>query len=97
MRKATKGNSMKACPDFLLKEIAGDYMLIPVGKQYVDFAAMITLNETGAFLWKCLQEDCSQQQLVSALCGEYEIDEATAQSDVSAFVEMLSSNGMLQE
>ena len=43
---------MKIKSDFLLKKVADSYVVVPVGKATVSFNGMITLNETGAFLWE---------------------------------------------
>ena len=42
---------MKVKEDFLLREVAGCYVVVPVGKATVDFNGMLNLNDTGAFLW----------------------------------------------
>ncbi len=44
---------------------------------------MISLNGAGAFLWKQLAEDKTEQELLSAMLEEYETDEATAKADIS--------------
>ena len=51
---------MKLKDGFLLKEIAGSWVVVPVGEQVVDFQMMITLNETGAFLWEKLKNKVSK-------------------------------------
>ena len=56
---------------------------------------MITLNDTGAFLWEHLAEDTNESALVAALLAEYDVDEATARNAVNAFVEKLNANGFL--
>lgn len=43
---------MKINDGFSLRKVADSYVIIPVGDNLVDFSAMITINETGAFLWK---------------------------------------------
>jgi hypothetical protein len=58
---------------------------------------MITLNHSGAFLWTCLQQDTTEQQMVSALLQEYDVDEVLAKKDVAAFTENLRSHGLLEE
>ena len=49
----------------------------------------LSLNETGAVLWKTLEKGATKEQLVKALLAEYDVDEATAEKDVSAFIEKL--------
>lgn len=88
---------MKIKKGFLLKEIAGSYVVVPVGEDLVDFSLMITINETGAFLWNCLAEDKTEQQLVELLKSEYEgaTDEQLA-SDVAEFVAILKENNIVE-
>lgn len=42
---------MKVEKEFVLREIAGDYIIIPTGKTVLDFNGLITVNEVGASLW----------------------------------------------
>ncbi len=86
---------MKIKSGFLLKEIAGDFVVVPVDSNFVDFGAMMTLNESGAFLWNCLLSDTTVDQLAEKLAGEYEVDIVTAREDISGFVEKLSQKGLL--
>ena len=55
---------MKVEKDFVLREIAGDYVIIPTGKTVLAFNGLITVNEVGADLWKMLQSDVSFEDLV---------------------------------
>ena len=52
---------------FMLKEVAGTNIVVPVGENTVDFNAMITLNESGAFLWQQLEKECSMADLVKVM------------------------------
>ena len=61
----------------------------------MDMNMMITLNETGAFLWEKLQEETDEAGLVTALLAEYDVDEPTAKQAVANFVAKLSDNGFL--
>lgn len=90
-----EGEQMRLKEGFLLKKVAGDYVVIPTGNSMIDFKAMITLNETGAFLWEALQTEKNIQQLVEALLGEYEVDEETASRDACEFVNLLKEKNLL--
>ena len=85
---------MKIKNGFVLKEIADNFVVVPVGEDLVDFSLMITINETGAFLWNCLAEDRSEAELVELLKNEYEGASDTA--DVSEFVSLLKENNVLE-
>ena len=39
---------MKVQNEFVLREIAGDYVIIPTGKTVLSFNGLITVNEVGA-------------------------------------------------
>ena len=42
---------MKLKEDFLLRQVADTWVVMPIGQEMLDFNGMLTLNETGAFLW----------------------------------------------
>ena len=56
---------------------------------------IITINETGAFLWKTLENEVLEEDLIKALTDEYDVDEETAKKDVFAFIEKLKSAELL--
>ena len=88
---------MKIKEGFILKEIAGSFVVVPVGDDLVDFTLMITTNETGAFLWNCLSQHRSEQELVAMLKAEYEgADDAQLEADVAEFVATLKENNVLE-
>lgn len=85
---------MKLKEGFLLRTVAGQTVVLPTGDE-LDLNMMITLNDTGAFLWERLNEETSEDALVQALLGEYDVDEATARTAVVNFVKKLDDNGFL--
>ena len=88
---------MKIEKEFILREIAGDYIIVPVGKTALEFNGMITVNETGAFLWELLEREHSVQSLVDAMTAEYEVDGAQAEKDINAFLDHLRNANALVE
>ena len=55
---------MRVDDGFVLREIAGDYVIIPTGKTVLDFNGMITVNEVGVSIWKMLQEETTFENIV---------------------------------
>jgi len=82
---------MKLKDGFLLREVAGETVVIPTGDT-MDLNMMITLNETGKFLWQRLETGAEEGELVAALLSEYDVDEATAKAHVAAFVGKLKEH-----
>lgn len=85
---------MKLKDGFLLRTIAGQTVVLPSGGD-LDLNMMITLNDTGAFLWEKLQQETDEAALVAALLAEYDVDEPRAAAAVSAFVKKLEDNQFL--
>lgn len=80
----------------MLREIAGEYILIPVGPMAMKVHGMIGLTESGVLLWKKLQEDCTEAELIDSLLNEYEVDRETAARDVRTFLEKMDQVGILE-
>ena len=87
---------MKVKDGFMLHEVAGSFVAVPLGKAQVAFGGMLTLTPVGAFLWKKLEADTDEDALTKAVLAEYEVDEATARRDVHAFLEKLRAHGLLE-
>ena len=87
---------MKLKEGFLLRQIAGQTVVLPT-RGDLNLNMMITLNETGAFLWQQLQKETDEAALIAALLQEYAVDEATAAASVTGFVQKLQKNKFLEE
>ena len=79
---------MKIKRGFLLRTIGGSNVVVPVGSRSVDFNGMMTLNETGAFLWKQLENGAEEEELVQALINACEppVDPQEVRESVAAFL-----------
>lgn len=88
---------MRISDQFILRQIAGEYIIIPTGQTTLKFNGMITVNEQGAFLWEALKEEITEDALVEAVLAEYDTDRKTAQADVAEFLEVLRQKRILNE
>ena len=87
---------MKIKKGFVVREVGGETVVVPVGAMSKTFHGMINLNETGAFLWRFYQTEHSVEEGVKALLAEYEVEESLAQNDVEKFVNTLTANGFAE-
>ena len=85
---------LKLKEGFVLRHVGDETIVIPSGDE-LELNMMITLNETGEFLWTRIQEGTTEEALVAALLAEYDVDEATALKCVKNFVEKLNGHGFL--
>jgi len=86
---------MKLKENFALRQVADTWVVLPLGEKTLDFSAMLKLNDSGALLWKVLENGGSPEDLVSALTAEYEVSADRARTDVDAFLEKLIQAGCI--
>lgn len=86
---------MHVYPGFLIREIAGECIVIPSGAAAQQISGLLSLNGSGKLLFELLQTDQSEQALAQALVDSYEVDIPTAQKDVAEFLAILEENGVL--
>ena len=85
---------MKLKDGLVMREVAGEYVVLNANAD-VDLHGIVTLNETGATLWNCLQQEGERADLTAALLNEYDVDEKTAMDAAAAFVEKLKERNLL--
>lgn len=88
---------MKIKSGFKLRSVAGQNIVVPIGDAAIDFNGMISLNESGAFLFKALLEDTTEEALVSALFDGYDVSLECAKGDVAAFLNKMREAKLLDE
>ena len=82
---------MKRNPDFMLRDVAGKSVLVPVGKAAAAFPGMITVNPAGKFIWELLEKPHTLDEVVRAMMERYEVSEETARADAKTFLSRLMS------
>lgn len=87
---------MKIKDGFMLRELADQWIVVPVGSRVIDFNGIMTLSSSGAILWKKLGEGTDENGLVNELLNVYDIDELTARNDVNEFVTQIEKNGIIE-
>ncbi len=87
---------MKLNPNFVLRQVADTYVVMPLGQASVDFNGMLTLNESGSLLWKALEQGGDREALAEALTAEYAVEKEEALTDVDAFLDVLVQAGCLE-
>ncbi len=79
---------MKIKEGFILRTVAGETVALPTaGVTNLDM--MITLNETGKFIWEKLVVGAEKEELVDAILAEYDVDRERAEKSVDTFVARL--------
>ena len=82
---------MKIKEEYLLQNIADKWIVIDTNGKSVNFNKILSLNDSGKFLWERLEAGAEADELVSGLMARFGIDQALARRDVETFI------GKLQE
>lgn len=88
---------MKIKPGYMLREVAGCSVVVAIGVDTMDFGGMINLNESGTFLWKLLEEGASEQELLSKMLDEYDVEESVAKQDIAVFLNKMREAELLDD
>ncbi len=77
---------MKIKKQLIKRDIAGDTILVPVGKTVYDSNGLFVLNEVAAFIWDNLPELDTQEEIVAKILEEYEVSQEEAAKDTAEFL-----------
>ncbi|MBQ9229174.1 MAG: PqqD family protein [Eubacterium sp.] len=87
---------MKIKEGFAKRNIAGSYIVVPVGSAIKEFNGMITLNESGSFFWDCFTKDITVDEAVALVTKEYDVSAERARQDIEKFVALLQQNELIE-
>jgi RIO-like serine/threonine protein kinase len=88
---------MKIKEGFELRKFGGKWLTVTVDEAADDNNVLVTLNETGAFVWKILRNESEYSYIVSKVVENYEVNEATAKKDLDNFLRICRENGIVDE
>lgn len=82
---------MKIKENFVMQELADEYIVIPVGEAADKLHGVIRLNTSGAFIWKMLSEkDITKEELIGEVCAAFSVDRTIAADDISSFLNQIN-------
>ena len=87
---------MKILKDVVIRTVAGESMLIPVGETVREYNGIFTLTEVGATIFEAIRNGQEPDALLQTVLNEYEIDEPTAKHDLDAFLTALRGFGIIE-
>ena len=88
---------MKIKDGFVVRDLAGQSIVVALGEASKTFNGMIKLNDTGRLIWDMLADGKSKEEIVDKFISEYEVERAVADRDVSAFIETLQGADILEQ
>ncbi len=88
---------MKIKSDYVLRNIAGDYVLVPTGESVAKHNGLFGMTDVGARIIEIMPECANEEDIVRRILEEYDADEETVKRDVAEFVSSVRELGILEE
>jgi DNA-binding protein H-NS len=89
---------MKIKSHYVIKELGNQIVVVPIEKEAMRFNGIISLNQTGKFLFETLQkEDLSKEELMSKVLERYEASKAQVEKDVESFIKKCMEKALIDE
>lgn len=87
---------MRIKDGFVLREVAGQAVVIAVGEASKEFHGMINLNNTGKVIWQEIENGLSEDEIVDKLMEKYDADVETVKCDVKSMIQKMQAAGVLE-
>jgi hypothetical protein len=88
------GGIMRRSVDFVLRNVGGENLLVPIGSKVMDLNGIIILNAVAAYIWELLALDLSLEELSDAVSAKFDVDKKTAQADIQTFFDISNQMGL---
>lgn len=87
---------MRTKENLTLRKIGNKYMIVDTLTEDINMVDVYTMNETAALLWKTFaKRNFTQDEMVNALCKEYDVAQEQATNDVENLVKEWISYGLV--
>lgn len=82
--------------NYVLNDICGEKVLVPIVNSVAQMDFIYTLNSTGAFILEHITEATDTETIVDMLLENFETDRTTAEADVSEFLNEMVAKGYVR-
>lgn len=90
---------MKLKDGLILREVAGQYVIVPTGKRVREVTNIVYISSSAAYLWDYMKDhEFEKEDLVKRIMEHYTgVTEEKASEDIDKFLNMLSANNILDD
>ncbi|MDD5924501.1 MAG: PqqD family protein [Clostridia bacterium] len=88
---------IKSKEGLLVRKFGDKYVIVAIDDMADEFHSLITLNDTGLFIWKLIEKGTDADKILENILSTYDIDEETAKADIQNFIESARKAGILNE
>lgn len=90
---------MKLKDGLILREVAGQYVVVPTGKRVQEVTSIVYISSSGAYLWDYMKDhEFEKEDLVAKIMEHYSgVTEEQAAADIEKFLKTLADNNILDD
>ena len=86
---------MQISKNYVLRTIAGDNLLVPLGGSSTETKGMILLNEMSLFVYESIQKGQTEEEILSRI-DEYDVDASQAAADLGEIIFEFTKLGIIE-
>lgn len=87
---------MKLKKEFILREVAGETLVVPVGSMALKFNGIISLDPVGTLIWKALEQGKERDEILAEILENFEVEKQVAETDMDEFLKQLEENHFVE-
>lgn len=90
---------MKLKDGLILREVAGQYVIVPTGKRVQEVTNIVYISSSAAYLWDYMKDhEFEKEDLVERILDHYTgVTWEKASQDVERFLKILADNSILDD
>ena len=90
---------MKLKDQLILREVAGQYVIVPTGKRVTEVTSIVYISASSAYLWDYMKDrEFTKEELVAKIMEHYTgVTEEKAAEDIDKFLKILADNNILDD
>lgn len=90
---------MKLKDDLVLRKVADQYVIVPVGKRVQEVTSIVYISSSAAYLWDFMKDnEFEVDDLVKMIMEHYDgVSEEVARKDVESYIKLLADNYILDD
>ena len=88
---------MKIKDGFIMKDVAGSKVVLPLGERQFDVNGIITFNDVGAEVFNMLDGTNSVEEIATKIAKDYDVSYEMVEADVNELIEKMRANGLIED
>lgn len=90
---------MKLKDQLILREVAGEYVIVPTGQRVREVTNVVCISSSAAYLWDYMKDhEFTKEELIQRILEHYQgVTMEQAEQDIDRFLKVMSDNGILDD